>query len=63
MTRISLIIFFLVMPVVVWAQPLAVPASAQHDFGQVNEGVLLQHSFQVKNTGTAPLALLKLTSS
>jgi hypothetical protein len=45
----------LLLPVCVIAQPRASIAEATHNFGKVEKGVVLSHTFTLQNTGNAPL--------
>lgn len=43
--------------------PVAVFNEVEHDFGSINEGVVAEHTFTVKNTGEAPLVIEKASPS
>lgn len=38
-------------------------SETEFDFGEVNEGDVVEHKFQFKNTGNAPLTILKARST
>ncbi len=40
--------------------PVATPVQPSHDFGKIWTGEDLKHTFQIKNTGTAPLKITKV---
>jgi len=42
------------------AQPKAVFPAMEHDFGTVDRGTMLEHTFIVRNEGTAPLEIISV---
>lgn len=57
------LILFLLLPVVSYAQPSIVFESETYDFGQVQQGVELEHVFEFENAGTEDLLIEKLAPS
>ena len=51
------------LPAVVFAQPAIQFQSETHDFGEVKQGVPLEHIFEVVNSGTEDLVISQLLSS
>ena len=45
------------------AQPKAVVASSVHDFGDVQRGQVVSHSFEIQNTGDAPLEITRVRTT
>ena len=43
--------------------PILKLTESEFDFGVIEEGEVLKHDFEVRNTGTAPLMILQATSS
>lgn len=68
MSRRKIRTWVVVLAVLVWLslpatvgqedQPKAVFPAMEHDFGTVDRGAKLEHTFIVRNEGTAPLEIL-----
>jgi hypothetical protein len=53
----AILIIALILPAVVFAQPSIVFEEVSHDFGNVDEGEVLEHVFSFRNAGTDVLII------
>ena len=53
----------LLVPSLVFAQPSVTFKDEAHDFGEVLQGVKLEHTFEFSNSGTEDLEILKVSTS
>jgi hypothetical protein len=53
----------LLIPVTAFAQPAIVFESKTHDFGEVEQGAVLEHEFEFTNEGSEELVIIELKSS
>jgi HYDIN/CFA65/VesB-like, Ig-like domain len=61
--KAAVIILFLLLPAIASGEPVIVFDDPVHDFGSVKEGDILQHTFQVSNSGTDDLLIEKVITS
>lgn len=50
------------LPPILYAQPSVEMAESKYQFDPVPEGTHVAHSFSIKNTGDAPLHILKVNT-
>jgi hypothetical protein len=59
-----IILFFIILlPATAFAQPSIVFMEELHDFGEVEQGAVLEHEFEFTNEGTKELVIIELKSS
>ncbi len=58
-----LILFVILFPTLVYADPSIRFDSELHDFGTVKQGDILEFAFEFTNTGTEALFIKRLTAS
>jgi hypothetical protein len=63
MKRIFLCIFFLLFPVLAYAQPSINFDSEVYDFGTIDHGEEIEHTFEFTNTGDKELVIERLKTS
>lgn len=57
------VFFLLYLSGLCHAQPEIMISEEEHDFGEVKQGEVLEHTFKVFNVGTETLVIQKVTSS
>jgi hypothetical protein len=57
------IFLLLLLPTFAWAAPKIVVDSTTHDFGEIFEGVQVEHTFRFRNAGDQPLVVDRVRSS
>lgn len=58
-----LVVFALLMPALVFAEPQIQFTDRNHDFGKIEQGTRLEHVFEFENTGDSVLEILQITPS
>ncbi|NWF51693.1 MAG: DUF1573 domain-containing protein [Nitrospirae bacterium] len=63
MKKVFLLIFFLLLPTVVYSQPSIEFKTETHDFGTILPDDTIEHTFEFKNIGNEDLEIKRLSSS
>ena len=58
-----LIVMFVLLPALAWAQPSVEFTTEAHDFGTVAQGPQLEYSFQFTNVGSEELLIKGVNTS
>jgi len=61
--KIFLFFFLLTLPVPLYAQPSVVFEEEDYDFGRIESGQAVEHSFEFINAGNEDLLIEKIVSS
>ena len=63
MKKFLLLIFLFLFPAISYAQPSIVFDSETYNFGTIENGDTLKHTFTITNAGTEDLVIEKVTST
>jgi uncharacterized protein DUF1573 len=63
MKKIVLLVIFILFPAISYAQPSIAFDAENYDFGTVSQGDLIEHTFELTNSGDKELVIEKLVPS
>jgi hypothetical protein len=63
MKKIIILAMLLIFPALSYAQPSITFETVQHDFGTIEKGDVLEHTFEFTNSGDQDLIIQKLVPS
>jgi len=61
--KIMILALILVLPALAYAEPSIQFEDPSHDFGEVQQGLQLEHTFEFENTGTEDLIISRVLPS
>lgn len=61
--KIFILLLVLLLPSLAYAQPSLSIDNETHDFGEVKQGVQLEHTFEFENTGTEDIEITDIKTS